>query len=62
MTSYVQVEAAVRMTQQLIDSQSPGVAALMLHRLQQQAGRCWGHTTGGQQAQGGHLTMCCSAP
>ena len=49
----VQVQAAVQVTQQLIDSQSPGVAALMLHRLQQQAGKCWGQTTGDQQAQGG---------
>ena len=46
----VQVQAAVQVTQQLIDSQSPGVAALMLHRLQQQAGTCWGQTTGDQQA------------
>lgn len=49
-TCCVQVQAAMQVTQQLMDSQSPGVAALMLHRLQQQAGRCWGQTTGDQQA------------
>ena len=42
----LQVEPATRVVQQLLDSDSPGVAALMLHRLQQQAAKCWGQTSG----------------
>lgn len=50
MSSMLQVQAAVQVMQQLIDSESPGVAALMLHRLQQQADKCWGGASGDCQA------------
>lgn len=46
MVTAVQVTAAVQMTQQLVSRGSPGVAALMLHRLQQQATRCWAQQSG----------------
>ena len=49
------MQAALQVTQQLIDSKSPGVAALMLHRLQQQADRCWGQASGDQQ---GCIIVC----
>lgn len=44
----LQVEPATRVVQQLLDSDSPGVAALMLHRLQQQAAKCWGQISGAE--------------
>ena len=42
----LQAEAAVTAMQKLIDAGSPGVAALMLHRLQQQANSCWAQAAG----------------
>ena len=55
----LQVAPAVQVMQQLIDSESPGVAALMLHRLQQQADRCWGQTAGLTSIRA-FLNDCCS--
>jgi len=42
--------------QQLLGSDAPGVAALMLHRLQQQADKCWANTSGENRHQAGQLT------
>jgi len=43
--------------QQLLGSDAPGVAALMLHRLQQQADKCWANTSGKSKHPAGQLKM-----
>ncbi|KAL0033763.1 hypothetical protein WJX77_004457 [Trebouxia sp. C0004] len=44
----LQVQSSSDVMQQLLGSDAPGVAALMLHRLQQQAYKCWANTSDGQ--------------
>ncbi|KAL0053374.1 hypothetical protein WJX82_004863 [Trebouxia sp. C0006] len=44
----LQVQSSSDVMQQLLGSDAPGVAALMLHRLQQQADKCWANTSDGQ--------------
>jgi len=51
----VQVQSSSDVMQQLLGSGAPGVAALMLHRLQQQADKCWANTSGENKHQAGQL-------
>ncbi|KAA6423224.1 MAG: hypothetical protein FRX49_07211 [Trebouxia sp. A1-2] len=44
----LRVQSSSDVMQQLLGSDAPGVAALMLHRLQQQADKCWANTSDGQ--------------
>lgn len=44
----LQAQSSSDVMQQLLGSDAPGVAALMLHGLQQQADKCWANTSDGQ--------------